>query len=77
MKKSLEMPCIRGFKAKLLLRHLMNYQRNLLGTLNKNVFVKKLSKLKKRGDNVKFNKLVVEMLRKLLELVSNVFMKKS
>lgn len=76
MKKSLEMPCMKGFKVKLLLKHLMNYQRNLLDTLNKSVFVKKLNKLKKREDNVKLKKLVVEMLRKLLGLVSNVFMKK-
>lgn len=76
MKKSLEMPCMKDFKVKLLLKHLTNYQRNLLDTLNKSVFVKKLNKLKKREDNVKLKKLVVEMLRKLLELVSNVFMKK-
>lgn len=67
---------MKDFKVKLLLKHLTNYQRNLLDTLNKSVFVKKLNKLKKREDNVKLKKLVVEMLRKLLELVSNVFMKK-
>ena len=76
MNKSSEMQCIKDFKVKLSPKHLMNCQRNLFDTLSKKEFAKKFNKLKKREDNVKFNKQVAEMLRKLSELVNNVFMNK-
>lgn len=68
---------MKDFKGKSLLKLLMNCQRNLSDTLNKSVFVKKLNKRKKNEDSAKLKRPAAEMLKKLSELVSNVFMKKS
>lgn len=76
MNRSSEMQCMKDFKVKLSPKHLMNCQRNLFDILSKKGYAKKFNKLKKREDNVKFSKQVAEMLRKLSELVNNVFMNK-
>ena len=76
-KKNSEMPCMKDFKVKLSPKHLMNCRRSLFDTLNKRGFVKKFNKHKKKEDNVKFSRQVAETLRKLSELVNNVFMNKS
>lgn len=70
------MLCMKAFKDKSLQKHLTNFPKSFSELLKKRRSNKKLKTQKMKGGDVRSKKLVEEMLNKLSELESNVFMKR-
>ena len=76
IKRSSRMLCMKVFKVKLSLKLLMNCRRNFWDTLRKNVFNKRLRKLKLNVVKDRSKKLVGEMLKRSFAPENNVCMRK-